>query len=147
MEDFEAKLNSILSSPETMSQIMALADSLSGKPAEATASTEEASPATPAPASSAPGTASSAPGTASSAPGTASPLSLLQQLDPAMLSTLSKLYQTYTKDGDEKTALLAALRPFLRPERQAKVERAIQITRLSRVIQAAFQLFREGDHV
>jgi hypothetical protein len=140
MEDFEAKLNSILSSPETMSQIMALADSLSGKPAEATASTEEASPATPAP-------ASSAPGTASSAPGTASPLSLLQQLDPAMLSTLSKLYQTYTKDGDEKTALLAALRPFLRPERQAKVERAIQITRLSRVIQAAFQLFREGDHV
>jgi hypothetical protein len=133
MEDFEAKLNSILSSPETMSQIMALADSLSGKPAEATASTEEASPATPAP--------------ASSAPETASPLSLLQQLDPAMLSTLSKLYQTYTKDGDEKTALLAALRPFLRPERQAKVERAIQITRLSRVIQAAFQLFREGDHV
>ena len=31
MDDFEEKLNSILSSPEAMGQIMALADSLTGQ--------------------------------------------------------------------------------------------------------------------
>ena len=52
-----------------------------------------------------------------------------------------------TLNDDEKAALLRALQPFLRPERWAKVEKAIQITRLSRVIRAAMQLFREKGYV
>ena len=32
--------------------------------------------------------------------------------------------------NDERTALLHALKPFLRPERQEKVERALQLARL-----------------
>ncbi len=66
---------------------------------------------------------------------------------PAMLQTIGTLFQEYNRSDDEKAALLRALQPFLRPERWAKVEKAIQITRLSRVIRAAMQLFREKGYV
>ena len=41
-------------------------------------------------------------------------------------------------------ALLTAMKPFLKPERYAKVDKAVQIARLSRVIRAAFQLFKKS---
>lgn len=59
---------------------------------------------------------------------------MLQNLDPAMLKTIGSLFQEYNRGDDEKAALLQALHPFLREERWTKVEKAIQITRLSRVI-------------
>ena len=127
MDDFEEKLNSILASPETMGQIMALADSI-------TSQSEE----TP---------AESSPGPVSAPAPAANPLAMLQNLDPAMLKTIGSLFQEYNRGDDEKAALLQALHPFLREERWTKVENAIQITRLSRVIRAAFQLFRERGHV
>lgn len=130
MDDFEEKLNSILASPETMGQIMALADSItgqSGQPSEKNSS-------------------SSLPAAAPAA-GSGNPLALLQNLDPSVLSTVGTLFQEYNRSDDEKTALLHALQPFLREERRSKIEKAIQITRLSRVIRAAFQLFREKGHV
>ena len=49
--------------------------------------------------------------------------------------------------------LLAALRPFVKEERFAKVDRAIQAARLARVVRAALRMFREskeggeGEHV
>ncbi len=138
MEDFEEKLNAILSSPETMGQIMALANSISGKP-EGAASVQE-SPAQPQ-------EASAQPPQGGAAQQTGDMRSLLQGLDPAMLTRLATLYREYTRGEDEKAALLTAMRPFLRPERQEKVEKALQITRISRVIQAAFGLFREEHHV
>lgn len=130
MEEFEEKLNAILSSPETMGQIMALANSLTGKPEE---TQEGEAPPPPAP--------------PQSGQGEFNPLSLLQGVDPATLSTLARLFQEYSRGGDERTALLEAMRPFLRPERQAKVEKALQITRISRVIREALHLFREEGHV
>lgn len=127
MDDFEEKLNSILASPETMGQIMALADSIAGQSEQ---------------------TASEAPAPVSApVPTAANPLAMLQNLDPAMLKNIGTLFQEYNRADDEKTALLQALHPFLREERWVKVEKAIQITRLSRVIRAAFQLFRENGHV
>lgn len=135
MDDFEEKLNAILSSPETMGQIMALANSLTGN----TGNPEEQ------PASEG-GCPSPAP-TPQTGSGEFNPLSLLQGLDPSMLSTLSRLFQEYSRGEDERAALLAALKPFLRPERQEKVEKAMQITRISRVIREAMRLFREEGHV
>ena len=47
-------------------------------------------------------------------------------------------------------ALLNALRPFVREERYAKLDKAIQIARLSRLIRSALDLFRaakEDGHV
>ena len=139
MDDFEEKLNSILSSPEAMGQIMALADSLTGqtdpKP------TDAAPPSVQPPVPSG-GGGSGLPdlsGLASAFSGGSNPL--------AMLQTIGALFQEYNRSDDEKAALLHALQPFLRPERWAKVEKAIQITRLSRVIRAAMQLFREKGYV
>ncbi len=138
MEDFEEKLNTILSSPETMGQIMALANSISGKPEGGVPAQEgQAQP------QEAPGQ----PSQGGAAQQTGDMLSLLQGLDPSMLTKLAALYREYTRGEDEKAALLTAMRPFLRPERQEKVEKALQITRISRVIQAAFGLFREEHHV
>ena len=147
MDDFEEKLNSILSSPEAMGQIMALADSLTGqtdpKP------TDAAPPSVQPPVPSG-GGGSGLPnlsGLASALSGGSNPLAMLQNLDPSMLQTIGALFQEYNRSDDEKAALLHALQPFLRPERWAKVEKAIQITRLSRVIRAAMQLFREKGYV
>ena len=147
MDDFEEKLNSILSSPEAMGQIMALADSLTGqtdpKP------TDAAPPSVQPPVPSG-GGGSGLPdlsGLASAFSGGSNPLAMLQNLDPSMLQTIGALFQEYNRSDDVKSALLHALQPFLRPERWAKVEKAIQITRLSRVIRAAMQLFREKGYV
>ena len=123
MDDFEEKLNAILASPEAMGQLMSRADSLSGQTGEA--SRPEAEPAPPA----------------------AHPPAALPHLDPALLGTAARLLQAYRQRDDDKTALLLALRPFLRQERQARLERAVQLTRLSRVIRTALGLFREAGHV
>ena len=147
MDDFEEKLNSILSSPEAMGQIMALAQSLGGG-----APRPQASPAGEAAQGAGQTGASGAglpdlSGLASAFSGGSNPLAMLQNLDPSILQTIGALFQEYNRSDDEKAALLHALQPFLRPERWAKVEKAIQITRLSRVIRAAMQLFREKGYV
>ena len=140
MEDFEEKLNAILASPEAMGQIMSLANSLSGQTGEAQAEQNaQTAPAAPvAPVAPAGQVTPVAPG---------SPLALLQNLDPALLGTATRLFQAYQRQDDDKAALLRALRPFLRQERQARLERAIQLTRLSRVLRTALGLFREAGHV
>ena len=125
MGEFDEKLSSILSDPNAMNQIMALAQNLGGP------SKKEAPP--------------------PSSPGTDSmdPASLLSSLDPQMLQTGMELLRQFSAQDDEKTALLLALRPFLKEERYAKVDRAVQIARLSRLLRVGFDLFkgRRDDHV
>lgn len=130
MEDFEEKLNSILSSPETMGQIMALAGSLSGSSEEGQESDGESSAPTSAP-----------------SPPTKGLGDLLQGMDPGMVHKLMALWGEYTRGEDERTRLLQALRPFLREERQTKLDRAVQIARISRVIRSAIDQFKGEDHV
>lgn len=126
MDDFEEKLNSILSSPETMGQIMALADSISGKSSDTAPTASETSQPL----------AEGATGA-----GGGSPLSLLSSLDPKLLQKATTLLGEYTRGNDEKVALLNAMRPFLSEERRPKLDKALQIARLARVIRAAFQEF------
>ena len=109
MDDFEEKLNSILSSPEAMGQIMALADSLTGqtdpKP------TDAAPPSVQPPVPSG-GGGSGLPdlsGLASAFSGGSNPLAMLQNLDPSMLQTIGALFQEYNRSDDEKAALLHAM--------------------------------------
>ena len=147
MDDFEEKLNSILSSPEAMGQIMALADSLTGQTDPKPTDTAPSSVQSPVPAGGGGAGLPDLSGLTSAFSGGSNPLSMLQNLDPSMLQTIGALFQEYNRSDDEKAALLHALQPFLRPERWSKVEKAIQITRLSRVIRAAMQLFREKGYV
>ncbi len=52
-------------------------------------------------------------------------------MDPQMLSRFLPLLQEFGGQQDSNAkALLFALRPYLKPERQSKVERALQLARL-----------------
>lgn len=119
MAEFEEKLNAILSDPQAMGQILSAAKALSGSEEE--------------PSSPEKGVQDEA---------VSEPLSALSQLDPRLVQLGLKLLSEYTSSDDRKTALLEALKPFLRPERQAKVEQAIKIAKLSKVIQTALRLFQ-----
>lgn len=128
MSEFEDKLRSILDDPDAMGQIMSIAQSITGKSSgeETSPPTEEAAPPTPAQAA-------------------ADPLAALGSLDPRLLQMGMRLLSEYQSGDDRKTALLAALRPFVRKERFAKVDKAMQIARLSHVIRVALDAFRKGD--
>ena len=64
--------------------------------------------------------------------------------DPRLLSMAGRLLSEWNRPDDHKTALLAALRPYVKPERYAKVDRAIQIAKFSRLIRVALAALREG---
>ena len=119
MAEFEEKLNSILGDQNAMSQIMALAQSLSGAggpPAAAETPHPEAAAAPPA------------------------DMSLgLNQVDPRLLQLGGRILKEYQRGEDKNTALLLALKPFLRQERYAKVDQAIQLARLARVVRVALE--------
>ena len=68
---------------------------------------------------------------------------MLGNLDPGMMQLGMRLLQEYSRADDRNAALLAALRPFVKEERFAKVDRAIQIARLSRVIRVLFGAMKE----
>lgn len=136
MAEFEEKLNQILSSPEAMEQIMSLANSLSG--GGAAEPSEQAAPSPPSPALPAPATGSGGMGGLGE---------LLSGIDPGMISKLLSLVKQFQYQEDEKTRLLEAMKPFLAPDRQGKLDKAVQIARLSRVIRSAMTMFREGQDV
>lgn len=123
MAQLEEQLNQILGDPQAMEQIMALAQSLSGKQEEERQPEEDTQP----PAESNP----------------PSPLSALDGLDPRLLRMGMGLLSEYSAQDDKKTALLAALKPFLKPERQEKMDQAVRIARLTRVIRTALRMFRD----
>ena len=135
MSEFQDKLNAILSSPEAMEQISAIASSLGSGQDPGEERKEQGEP--PAPAM------PSGEGT----PDASSLGGLLGGIDAGMLSRLMPLVQEYQSGHEEKPALLNALKPFLRRESQEKVDKAIRMTRLSRVIRASMSLFREDGHV
>ena len=119
MAEFDEKLNSILSNPDAMSQIMQLAQSLGGG--------EQSAPPPPAQSSAPPAWPQSPPG-----PPPQNPLSALAGgLDPGLVARLLPLIQELGGQRDSNARnLLYALRPYLRSDRQEKVERALQLARL-----------------
>ena len=141
MSELEEKLENILGNPQAMAQIMALAQSLnqSGAAApsgEAAQSREPADTGAPSPPPAAPTPPASAGGEGGLG-------SLLGGLDPNMLSAAAGLLGQFNGgDDDRRVALLTALRPFVREQRYARLDKAIQIARLSRLIRSGLDLFR-----
>ncbi|MBU5627065.1 hypothetical protein KQI82_09115 [Oscillibacter sp. MSJ-2] len=128
MAEFEDKLNALLNDPSSMAQIMQLAQSFSAQNGNSAAPPP---PPPPAPAAAAPPPAADP-----------SPLSgLLGGLDPNLIGKLLPLLQN-TGGNSESAQLLYALRPFLKPERQDKVDRALQ---LARMIHLAKQFFTNWE--
>ena len=118
MAEFDDKLNSILSNPDAMSQIMQLAQSLGGGGGEGTPPQQGPAPAWNPPPSQSP-------------PPLGALSSLAGGLDPGLLSRLLPLIQELGGQRESNARnLLYALRPYLRSDRQDKVERALQLARL-----------------
>ena len=129
MAEFDEKLNALLSNPDSMAQIMRLAQSLSGdteggsgqesqqqhqqEPHQQEHHQEHQHHQEP--------------------PQSSADLlsSLTGGVDPKLLMRLLPLVQELGGQRDSNArALLYALRPYLKPERQEKVERALQLARL-----------------
>ena len=109
MTDWEEKLNALLSDPEAMAQVAGMAQTLSQQFGG--------------------GTPSSA---AQSEPsGSGDPLGMLGNIDPALLTRLIPVLQQLNRsESSEASAFLYALRPFLKPSRRDKVDRACQLARI-----------------
>ena len=115
MSEFDEKLNALLSDPDRMAQIMQMAQSLSGA----------AAPPPPAPPPTRPETNPAPP------VGTDFLSSLTGGIDPQLLTRLLPLARELGSDsGSGARALLYALRPYLKQERQERVERALQLAKL-----------------
>ena len=134
MAEFEEKLNAIISDPQAMGQIMSIAKALTGE------GDQEAADAPPQP--------QPEPAEPNIVAGMADPLSALADMDPRLLQLGMRVLSEFSTSDDRKVALLNALKPFVKPERWAKVDKAVQIAKLARVVRVAFQLFRgDGEEV
>ena len=132
MAEFEDKLNSILGNQEAMSQIMALARSLSGEQPQEPGSEDTYSPAE---------TESALPPADLSA--------LMGQIDPKMLQVGMDVIRQVQSTEDRNVALLSALRPFLKEERRARLDRALKIARMTKLVRVALDALggKEGERV
>ena len=147
MSELEEKLENILGNPQAMAQIMALAQSLNQSAPAAGAGdggpSQSPGPASDDAVSPAPERAAAAQPPASGGTSEGGLGSLLGGLDPNMLSAAAGLLGQFNSgDDDRRVALLTALRPFVKEQRYAKLDKAIQIARLSRLIRSGLDLFR-----
>lgn len=133
MAEFDDKLNSLLSNPDAMAQIMQMAQSLSG------GGQEQAAPPSPPqpqqqPQQTAPSFSWGGQGQQAGpqpSQGTDLLSSLTGGMDPKLMLKLLPLIQELGGQQDSNARqLLYALRPYLKPERQDKIERALQLARL-----------------
>ena len=104
-EKLEEKLSQVLNDPNSMAQLMSFAQSLGMGPPDA-----------PPPPGPPPGPSPGPP------PGD----------DAFVRGILQLVRQANQKDGPQE-ALLAALKPYLRPERREKLDRAMRIARISQI--------------
>ena len=112
MAEFEDKLNAILSDPDSMAQIMQLAQSFTAP------TTETADPQCE----------------------ESNFFSSLGGMDPGLISKLLPLLQEYGKGQNSDTArLLNALQPFLKEERQEKIHKALQLARMMQLAKVFFK--------
>lgn len=135
MGELEDKLNSILGNPEAMGQIMALAQSL-GAPAASPPQTPEPAPPVP----------QQPPPSGADLSALAGSLLGGDGMDPRLLTVLSRVMREGGRDDTGRTALLEALRPFVKEQRYAKLDKAIQIARLSHLIRIGLEALKGGDH-
>lgn len=127
MSDFDDKLNALLSDSDRMAQIMQLAQTLSG--GNAAEAPPQATETTDAP------------------PADDWFSSLSGNLDPKLLLRLMPLVQELGSDNNSHArTLLYALRPYLKQERQERIERALQLAKLLRLGKKFFKEW-EGSGV
>lgn len=123
MSDFEDMINSVLGDPAQMEKIAGIAKSLMGaEGADASAS-------------------------CSSAGAGSLPPSGGFGLDSAMLGRLSSLMNSAPQNGNDKKALLEAMKPYLSEKRRQKMDKALRIARLAKIAGIAMGEMEEKSDV
>jgi len=117
MTDFQDALNKLLSSPEDMEKLTALAGQFLGGGSE---------PETPEPSGRGADFGSIA--------------SAISGMDPALLGKITKLMSVYSGKSD-KAALIEAISPYIDPERQSRLAKAQELAKYARVAKAALGEF------
>lgn len=136
MEGLEQQLNQILSDPNSMKQIQSMMSSL-GLGGESSDSQPAPPPPPPAPAPAAPDLSALAGMLGSLGGGQAAPAPQAQGLAGpdtlAMVARLAPLLGQLNRE-DDSTRLLMALRPLLGEERRRKIDEAVKILQLMRLL-------------
>jgi len=136
MAEFDDKLNSLLSNPDAMAQIMQLAQSLGGSESNASSASAAQQPVSPISPPFQSAQSNQTPFQSwqnSSAPPAGGDLlsSLTGGMDPKLMMKLLPLIQELGgQQNSNARQLLYALRPYLKADRQEKIERALQLARL-----------------
>ena len=113
MSELQDKLNSLLSDPAGMAQVVQLAQQLSSTMEPSAAPTPQSGAPTPPPSPNPP-------------PSTALP----GGIDLSTVSRFLPMLQALSSDQSHSMQLLNSLRPYLKEEKQGKVERAARLARL-----------------
>ena len=114
MSELENMMQKVLSSPEDMSRIMQLAQSLTGGQSGSNDPPAEQED---------------------------------SKADPDLSNMLQNLMQSLSGAGEQnKTALISALKPYLRKERRAKVERAMKIAKIAKLASGALGKLGDAEH-
>lgn len=66
-------------------------------------------------------------------------------VDPKLMAAAMRALEAYRDPHNRQAALLGALKPFLKPQRQAKVEKAVQIAKLSKMVRSALEGWKGGE--
>ena len=132
MSELEDKLGALLSDPDSMAQVMQLAQQLSSS-----FGSQEQPPTQPAQAPPTPGPISDSSGLGA----------LLGGIDPGLIAKFLPLLQEYGKSNTQTMQLLYALRPYLKAERQDKIERAAKLARLIHMGKLFFKEMGGLEHV
>ena len=122
MSEFEDKLNKILSSPDDLEKIMGMAKSLTGSLG---AKDGEEEP--------------------KSAPDLSSIGSLLGNIDPKMIGLVTRMMGEYSGKSNDKSALISALKPYLKEDRRQQIDKAAEMAKLARLARLAMSEFSGGD--
>ncbi len=126
MSELEDKLGALLSDPDSMAQVMQLAQQLSSS----FGAQEQAPPKPQPPTSETPNLGA-----------------LLGGIDPNLITKFLPLLQEYGKSNSQTMQLLYALRPYLKPERQNKIERAAKLARVIHIGKMFLSDMGGLDHV
>lgn len=127
MGEFEDKLNGILSSPKDMEKILGLARELSGSLGSEPSATE---------------------GNKAESPlgGLGSVMNSFGDIDPKILTIISRLMGEYSSSKkDDKSALVASIKPYLREERREGLDRAVKIAKIAHIAKIALSEFSGGE--
>lgn len=120
MDELQQRIESVLNDPQQMKELLSLARSLGAElPEELQESAAQ--------------------------PETESPQEPMKGLGALMSQPLGALLQSAGKLEQKQEALLNALRPFLKPNRREKLDRAIRAARLSQLAGRALKSRNEND--